>query len=66
MKISDRALIELLRDIADSGVAFDDPRLNYVEVQIDRDVWERLIAAQPTELVPRTAPTFDELYPEGL
>lgn len=36
---------ELLREVADSGVAFDDPRLSWVEVQIDRDVWQRLVAA---------------------
>ena len=30
-------LLELLDDIIGSGVAFDDPRLRWMEVQIDRD-----------------------------
>jgi hypothetical protein len=39
------ALRALVCDVADSGVAFEDPRLNYVEVQIDRDTWESIRAA---------------------
>lgn len=33
---------DLLRDVADSGVAFEDGRINYLEVQIDRDTWEQI------------------------
>jgi hypothetical protein len=29
-----------LREVGQSGVEFDDERLGYVSVQIDRDVWE--------------------------
>jgi hypothetical protein len=29
----------LLRDVAASAVTFDDPRVGYVEVQIDRPTW---------------------------
>lgn len=32
----------LLREVAESGVVIDDPRLRYVEVQVDRDTWECL------------------------
>jgi hypothetical protein len=32
----------LLRDIAASGVEHDDPRLDYVIVQIDRATWDEL------------------------
>ena len=38
-KLATGAMI-LLRDVADCGVSFDDPRLGYVEVQIDRATWE--------------------------
>jgi hypothetical protein len=33
---------ELLREIAASGVVFEDERVRYVEVQIDRDTWREL------------------------
>ena len=33
------ALVELVRDVACSGVAFEDKRLDYVEIQIDTDTW---------------------------
>jgi hypothetical protein len=36
--------VDLLRDVATSGVAFEDPRIDYLEVQIDRDTWEALAA----------------------
>jgi hypothetical protein len=32
----------LLRDVADSGVAFEDPRIHYVEVQIDTVTWQEI------------------------
>lgn len=34
-----RALVER---VAASGVVFEDPRVGYVEVQIDRETWEAL------------------------
>lgn len=40
-----RAIAEALREIAESGVSFDDERLGYVEVQIDRDTLDRARAA---------------------
>lgn len=33
---------ETLRDVAESGVTFDDERVGYVEVQIDRATWDRV------------------------
>lgn len=32
----------LIGAVAASGVAFEDPRLDYIEVQIDRTTWEAL------------------------
>lgn len=32
---------DLLRDVCDSGVEFDDGRLNYLVIQIDRDTWNQ-------------------------
>ncbi len=34
---------ELICDIADSGVSLDLVGLDYVEVQIDRDVWRQVV-----------------------
>lgn len=34
---------QLLRDIAASGVEFDDPRFDYVVVQVDRPTWDAVI-----------------------
>ena len=47
----ERLTAELLRDVANSGVSFDDPRVGYVEVQIDRETWDKLrsIAAREVE-----------------
>lgn len=33
---------DLLEEVAHSGVSFEDPRVSYVEVQIDRETWLRL------------------------
>lgn len=40
----DRALKAegLLREVAAAGVKFEDPRLDYLEVQIDCETWEAL------------------------
>lgn len=40
------AWLSLLIEVANSGVAFEDPRIGYVEVQIDRDVWDRIQAVK--------------------
>lgn len=37
---------QLLEAVACSGVEFDDPRLDYIVVQIDRDVWDDIRAAK--------------------
>lgn len=37
-------MLDLLREIAGSGVSFEDSRIKYVEVQIDRGDWEELQA----------------------
>lgn len=34
--------VDLLRDVATAGVEFDDSRLRYVTVQIDRETWDTL------------------------
>jgi hypothetical protein len=39
-----RGAVDLLRDVATSGVSYDESRVRYVEVQIDRDTWEALAA----------------------
>lgn len=36
-------LIAAVREVAASGVESDDPRLPYVVVQIDRDLWRRAL-----------------------
>lgn len=33
-------LARVLAEVAASGVSFEDPRVGYVEVQIDRKTWE--------------------------
>jgi len=38
-----KRLKELLRDVALSGVEFDDERIGYVTVQIDRTTWNELV-----------------------
>lgn len=35
---------DLLREVAQSGVEFDDARIGWVTVQIDRDVWDEIVA----------------------
>lgn len=35
-------LEELLEDVATSGVTFSDPRLSYVEIQMDAHLWETI------------------------
>lgn len=35
---------ELLRDVANSGVAFQDLRIDYVEIQVSRETWNELAA----------------------
>lgn len=39
-----RDLVLLLREVADSGALDIDARLDYVEVQVDRDTWNRVQA----------------------
>lgn len=39
-------LRELLGDVAAAGVAFDDERLGYLEVQIDRETWREIRALE--------------------
>lgn len=40
-------VVDLLSDVATSGVEFDDPRIGYVTVQIDRETWEALAPYRP-------------------
>lgn len=49
-----KALDRLVCDVGASGVEHDDPRLGYVTVQIDRDVWNRVreVVAHPLRTVP--------------
>jgi hypothetical protein len=41
-------LREALREVAACGVSFEDERIGYVEVQIDRSTWERVKALGDT------------------
>jgi len=34
---------EVIRDMADSGVAMDDERIGWVEVQVDRATWNEVL-----------------------
>lgn len=43
-----KGLLSLLRDVALSGHTEVDPRLSYVEVQIDVDTWRRITGMFPT------------------
>jgi transcription termination factor Rho len=36
--------VDLLHDVAQSGVSYNEPRVGYVEVQIDLATWEALAA----------------------
>lgn len=38
----------LLAEVAASGVSFEDERVGYVEVQIDRDTWTEIAAVTAT------------------
>ena len=40
---------EILREVAGSGVVMDDERLDYVEIQIDRETWLALKRAVEPE-----------------
>jgi hypothetical protein len=42
-------LDNLLREVAASGVVFEDERVGYVEVQIDRDTWLELQRNYPLQ-----------------
>jgi hypothetical protein len=44
-----RYLREILRDVACSGLEFEDARLSYVVVQVDRETWARLQAFRQDE-----------------
>jgi hypothetical protein len=39
-----RGAVALLREVAQSGIEFDDERIGYVTVQIDRATWDALAA----------------------
>ena len=51
-------LRELLRDVATSGVSYEEPRVHYLEVQIDRPTWEELAEFRPAPDI--TAPPSDD------
>lgn len=42
--VTNKEMWQLLQDIAASGHTEPDPRLSYVEVQVDRDTWQRITA----------------------
>jgi hypothetical protein len=54
--MSERGAQDVLREIAAAGVEQDDPRLDYVTVQIDRATWEA-IKARPREDRPMSSDT---------
>jgi hypothetical protein len=39
-----KRMLDLLQEIAESGVVSDDDRIGYLDVQIDRETWEQLLA----------------------
>ena len=39
LEMKDEAWESTMREIANSGVSFEDERIGYVEVQISRDIW---------------------------
>jgi hypothetical protein len=43
----DLARLDALREVAASAVTFEDPRVGYVEVQIDRATWLALQGGTP-------------------
>lgn len=54
-------LADVLHEVANSGVSFEDPRVGYVEVQIDRVTWTELraLASSTTEEQPYRPPWAD-------
>ena len=44
LEMKDEAWESTMREIANSGVEFEDERVGYVTVQIDRDIWLSLAA----------------------
>ena len=44
LEMRDEAWESTMREIANSGVEFEDERVGYVTVQIDRDIWLSLAA----------------------
>lgn len=43
-----KGLLNLLREVAHSGVTNDYPGVGYVEVQLDPDLWRRITGMFPT------------------
>ena len=42
LEVENTSLLDLLRDVRNSGVVLDDARLGYLEVQIDRPTWDEI------------------------
>lgn len=40
---NNRKIKTLLEEIASSGIEFEDPRLNYITIQIDKETWKNLL-----------------------
>lgn len=47
LRAENERLRDLLREVAEGGVEFADPRVRYVAVQIDADTWERVKEDRP-------------------
>ena len=44
LRATNAELLSLLRDVAESGISFEDERIKYLEVQIDRETWQAIRA----------------------
>ena len=49
LEMANEAWGSTMREIANSGVEFEDERVGYVAVQIDRDIWLDLAALRASE-----------------
>lgn len=47
--------LDLLADVADSGIEFEDPRISYVSVQVDRVTWDEVASCTATTREKREA-----------
>ena len=64
LEMRDEAWESTMREIANSGVEFEDERVGYVTVQIDRDIWLSLAALRGPSTVGATGEHFRQCEPD--